>query len=395
MIKPLLACLLFGSLVHAAETTSDAEFDRGFGETKGMVQEDHAALDADRLKIGGTFQMEFIDAMLDGGTQGDYYQNPFTLLLYGDARLKDDVRAYVLGRYNYDPTINSSVASPLTGLTQSQGRGTLDEAKIQFNFSKKVFWTVGLQKIKWGVGRFWNPTDFINTERRNYFYADDFRSGQPMVKAHVPVGNANFYAILLEQTGNEFKRNAGAFRAEVPFKAGEVSVSVMSKYLQPVWWAADFSVAVGDFDVYGEGAMKATNDRSAAGGISYDFKYNDEDTASLGVEGFWQEQGQTTTTQYTTLLASGNFVPFYVGQFYVMSSLNLAKPGSWNNSNIAIYYVRNNNDSSDYWRASYSYSGWRDMTWVFSAGLHNGALSSEMRLGGQRVDLSILAKLAF
>ena len=36
---------------------------------------------------------------------------------------------------------------------------------LNFDIGRTVFVTAGRQRVKWGIGRFWNPTDFLQPAR--------------------------------------------------------------------------------------------------------------------------------------------------------------------------------------------------------------------------------------
>jgi hypothetical protein len=335
------------------------------------------------------------ESILENASQGDFFQSPWTLRLYLDGRLNDDLRAYVLSRQTYDPSVSGTSAPGIGSQDLVRSSSTLDELKIQFNLSKKVFWTLGLQKIKWGSGRFWNPTDFLNTTARDYFYGVDLRQGLPLLKAHLPLGSSNFYLIALENSGNQLKQIQLALRSEFAFDFGEVTASFLSPRSSSAWLGIDGSMGLGDFDVNMEFAYRGSDVKSAVLGFSYDWKYNDNDVANFGIEGFYQESGTRQVSDYLTLLATDRFIPFYVGQYYVMGVINLSKPASWNDSVVTSYYVRNFSDDSSYLRCMYTYTGYKDLDLSLAIGQRFGDASSEMKLGGQSTDLNALAKLQF
>jgi hypothetical protein len=315
-----LAGLLMAGLRVSAEdfpgetaTNIEDEFEKGFSKDKGMQAEDHRTVEADRLKMGGYLQAEWMAYQLEKSKVQDYITSPMTLELYLDAQMKNDVRAFFKGRLLHDSAVDESVPSPLTGGAQKQNTSYLDEMKISFNTRRKIFWTVGRQKIKWGASKFWNPTDFINMTKRDFLRQEDLRSGISMVKAHIPWRASNFYLIGVNEAANESSQNGLAGRFEIPINTSEWTMSAYSRKGQKTRLGSDISFALSDFDIYLEGAQTdVATDKSASGGLSYEFKYNDDDTATLGLEGFWQENGASDKAEYAARLAAGQFVPFYM-----------------------------------------------------------------------------------
>ena len=62
----------------------------------------------------------------------------------------------------------------------------LDQLWVNFDVERRVFVTAGKQHVKWGVGKFWNPTDYLHPVPRNPLAVFDERVGTTMVKLHVP-----------------------------------------------------------------------------------------------------------------------------------------------------------------------------------------------------------------
>lgn len=399
----LLAGLLVASANVSAEdfpggpaTSIEDEFEKGFSKDKGMQDEDHRIVEADRLKMGGYLQAEWMAYQLENAPVQDYITSPMTLELYLDAQMKNDVRAFFKGRLLNDSSVDESVPSPLTGGAQKQNTSYLDEMKISFNTRRKIFWTVGRQKIKWGASKFWNPTDFINMTKRDFLRQDDLRTGISMVKAHIPWRASNFYVIGVNEAASESSQNGIAGRFEIPINTSEWTLSAYSRKGQKTKLGSDISFALKDFDVYMEGAQTDIGtDKSASGGLSYEFKYNDDDTATVGLEGFWQENGASDKSSYATMLASGQFVPFHMGKSYTSASLFMMKPGSWNDSNLLFLAIMNNSDRSQYYRVTWIYTGISDLQWTVALGGRAGETGSEMKLFNQTYDAWVQMRVLF
>lgn len=375
---------------------SDEEFAKAFSSEKGVLDKDRASLDADRLKIGGSLQSEWLVYPLSSSAQKDASFNPMTLEMYMDSQLKNDLRFFFRGRMIHDPTVNEAVVSPITGQAQRQSTSSLDELRFSFHASRRVFFTLGRQKIKWGAARLWNPTDFLNLTRRDFLKTEDQRAGVALFKAHVPIGDANFYLIGINDRANETAQTGVAGRLEIPFSRGEWTVSGFSQRGQRARIGSDLSIALWDFDLFFEGAQTDYGkEKSASGGISYGFKYNDKDSITLAAETFWQEVGVTDKSTYATLIAAGQWVPFYVASSYASLSAYLASPGSWTGSTFSLSAIQNNVDSSQYYRASWIYTGMPDISWTVAMGWRAGQPDAEMRMFGLSQDYSVQAKLGF
>jgi hypothetical protein len=126
----------------------------------------------------------------------------------------------------YDPTAPASTPSlasaeqavlgydPSTGGLTAGVRGprvVLDQLWVNFDVDRRIFVTAGKQHVKWGVGKFWNPTDYLHPVPRNPLAVFDERVGTMMVKLHAPweaLGwNAYGVAVLEDISGLEEPTN--------------------------------------------------------------------------------------------------------------------------------------------------------------------------------------------
>lgn len=373
-----------------------AEFSKGFDTNKGILASEKEALDVDKLKIGGQLMYELYQYRFSGLPIEDWTQNPHTLSIYLDSQLKKGTRFFFKGHMVYDPAIDESILNPLTGVTLKRTESQIEELKLQFQINHKVFVTAGTQKIKWGTGHFWNPTDFLNSEARDFFKSEDQRSGLGLLKFHIPYGNHNFYLIEnFEKTNTNRSIGSGA-RAEIAFDKAEVSLTRYQRKGISSLSGADLSIGIGDFDVVAEAA--ASDDgtkKSASGGISYEWVYSEDDSAIFYLEGYWNKQGAKDKSEYPALLIAGQWQPFQIAESYQMASVLLMKPGNWNQSTMQLFAVRNQIDESLYYRGTYSWAGIEDLNLTASLGFRNGEDGTEMKMGGLFSDANLSATVNF
>ena len=76
-------------------------------------------------------------------------------------------------------------SSSIGGLAQRRP-ARLEQLWLKTNYKHTVFLTLGLQPIRWGVGRIWNPSDFLNDRQRDPVAVFDDRPG-PRTRLHFPV----------------------------------------------------------------------------------------------------------------------------------------------------------------------------------------------------------------
>jgi len=246
----------------------------------------------DPLKIGGQLYLRSLAQATEGQSlRSIRVSAPSLMDAYFDARPNDRVRAFVLGRMFFDPTLPAAgpdmvststmgnaaaPAVPLVSGTQST-RGpnsVLDQMWLRFDIKRTVFITSGRQHVKWGTGRFWTPTDYLHPQRRNPVATFDARPGFTMLKVHVPWEERgwNFYAFglvegvpKLDSTGRfpagsdttpTLGEIGGAGRAEIVLGTAELGLDAVVYRGQKPRFGGDLSFGIGDFDLYVDAGIR-------------------------------------------------------------------------------------------------------------------------------------------
>lgn len=362
------------------------------------------------LAIGGQLYLRAQATAQQGVPASDWFlSSPNLVDLYLDARPNDRVRGFLLGRMSYDPTLvpqtttlgQPVVTVPGVSATPRQNpRGVLDQLWVNFDLGHRVFVTAGKQHVKWGVGKFWNPTDYLHPVKRDPLAVFDPRTGTTMVKLHVPWEKRgwNFYGVaLLEDAAGQPEavdrvgRVASGGRAEIVLGPAELGVDALVQDGRRPRFGVDVSGGVWDLDLYAEAALRTGIDGSrwvpgppstadvfgyvrrdpegfvpqvTAGG-SWSRNYSDEDAVTLGAEYFYNDAGYDDPAVYPFLLAGaplvdvrdpaaprvaqrapGAFTPFYLGRHYAGAFVYLPRPGSWNDQFFTLSVLGNLSDRS-------------------------------------------------
>ena len=450
--------------IPSAETARDSQV---LGGTQNAMFSEEAAPE-DPLKIGGQLYLRAQTTGSRGQSVGNWsFGAPSLLDAYLDARPNDRVRAFVLGRMTFDPTLPSSAggsesiravsatgstsgSQSLSSLFQQPTRGptvNLDQMWLRFDVARTVFVTAGKQHVRWGTGHFWAPSDFLHLRPRNPLDVFDARTGTTMLKLHLPIESRawNFYGYLLtESTGatSTLGSVAAAARAELVFGPAELGIGALARRNQKPKLASDLSFGVGDFDFYGELALRSGNeiDRvrydSAAvapvpgtppswqtpdaaardaleqvvdayypvyrsrgykpqvvGGASYAQKYNDNDTFTLGGEYFYNALGYESPASYPGLVLphsqslndSANF--FYLGRQYAALYLSFPAPFSFDNHTFTLSTLGNLSDRSFITRFDYSLVALTHLRFEAFVSARYGNENGEFRFGVQHLNL--------
>lgn len=262
------------------------------GTSKSKFDTDEAK--SDPLRIGANLNM-FGQAFFQEGREfaKQSVSLPMLLETYMDGRPTDRLRAYGVARLQYDPSRppggTTTTTTPtmgdmnmgmtglslpgvggvgLTGTTAQNPAVALDQLWLRFDIARKVYLTVGRQKIRWGTARVWFPTDYLNSAPRDPFNPFDVRLGVNMVKVHVPVEKLgwNFYAYGIFDNigvGNSqltIGNLGGALRAEFVVWQAELGLGAIWQNGRRPRYAVDLSLPLGPFDVYGEVALRDGRD---------------------------------------------------------------------------------------------------------------------------------------
>ncbi len=318
----------------------------------------------DALKVGGLLYLRAATSGQAATPAADWrLSSPNLLDVYLDVRPNDRVRGFVLGRMLYDPSLppaGSALPSRLEpatifNRTVANPTGVLDQLWINFDVQRTVFVTAGRQHVKWGVGRFWNPTDYLHPVRRDPLATFDVRTGTTMVKLHLPweARGWNLYgmAILDDVAGelpvkpdgtqdatNRLGRLGAGGRAEVVLGPVELGLDAVAQQGHRPRFGADVSAGIWDVDVYAEAAFRTQVDtprwRKVPGapdsaplleryerfnpleltpqvvvGATYSAKYSDEDSVTFGAEYFYDHSGYAGPEIYPVLLGVAAISP--------------------------------------------------------------------------------------
>ncbi len=366
------------------------------------------ALD-DTLAIGGTMWLQIQATAFDEGPIGESaLSSPNLVDVFLDGRPNDRLRGFLQGRLTYDPTAGDAGGGSvldLGGGGQAETQVQLDQLWLRFDVARTVFVTAGKQRIRWGSGRLWNPTDFLNQQRLNPIALFDIRLGVPLIKAHVPVESLgwNFYAVANLEGASALERVGGAVRAELLLGDTELSLSAALRQGSAQRFGIDFTAPIWDFDVRVELALvhddpnprlPAFDERvltddtlevlsnpnvnvtaedvivayvpepinrrrdwipQVVVGTEIAIRYSDRDTLILGLEYFFNDAGYADEDVYPRLLLAGRFNPLDVGRHYLGFFGSLIGPGDWDDTSLVVSAIANLSDLSGVVRGDLSF----------------------------------------
>lgn len=385
---------MFGAPPEAApaapETTADADRDARIFGTPGPADLPAAPepikIDLDPLTIGGRLWLR-LDGNIFAETDADeqLLSMPNLLDVYLDARPIERVRAYVSARFSYDPTVSEGADDDTaTLLGQVRSDASLNELWLRFDVARRAFFTLGAQRVRWGTGRVWNPTDVLNRQRLDPLAPADLRTGVPIMRAEMPIAalNGSLTVVGLIDQANRVGQVGGAARLQMAGDGVEASLIASAQADEPVLLGADLSAGLGPFDVYGEALVShggnprqwvgdfnlttltvPTAERrdddwilQAVGGVEWPISYGDDDLFVLGAEYLFNDAGYDGNDLYPWLIAQGDFQPFYLGRHYLAAYAVLANPGEWDATSFVLTSVNNLSDGTGVARVNISHA---------------------------------------
>ncbi|MEQ8980404.1 MAG: hypothetical protein RL846_20870 [Deltaproteobacteria bacterium] len=386
-----------------AETATASRDARVLSGGEGLLDRLASAAEAadDYLDIGGTLWLwGQWDASRSGEPEAFPLRSPSFFEVYLDARPSNRVRGFVKVRTNYDFTVAPG-DTDFTGQPVDSTRFALDQAWLKFDIARRVFVTFGKERQRWGSGRLWNPTDFLNPGLIDPFAFFDLRLGVPILKLHYPVESLgwNFYAIAQLDGANRIDEVGGAFRAEFVFAKTEIAASAAVRKDQPLRLGLDVTSGVWWFDLRAELALRYNEKRSfyrgrlavdvdengdeiltlptafdrsndwlpqAVLGAEIQLPYSDRDNVTLVLEYFYNSVSFEDESLYLVPLAAGfgafgvggtsavPFNPLFLGEHYIALSAVLFGPGDWDDTTFVFAGVTNLSDQSTTLNLNYS-----------------------------------------
>ena len=327
----------------------------------------------DPLAIGGQVYVRLMSYIASEGPFTEQsLRMPNLVDLYLDARPDPRVRAFFNGRLQADPTIKKG-AKDMYGGEMDAFDVMIDQLWIKTDIAHMVYLTLGMQRIKWGASRLWNPTDFLNADKLDSLAVFDERTGVTALKVHVPIESLgwNLYAFGLFDGLDAIEDVGGGVRAEIVFETVEMSLSAAFGKGRRTSLGVDISAGIWDLDIHAEVGFTNEANRTrythtgpldltaflapktreldnwfvrVSGGLDYSFKPNDDDVITIGAEYFYNPLGYSDPKIYPLLFANGAAEPFYMGQHYGALFVMYPSPGNWDEASFMLSNIGNLSD---------------------------------------------------
>ncbi|NBV82784.1 hypothetical protein EBR57_01475 [bacterium] len=175
-----------------------------------------------------------------------------TLLSYSQANIFMDTRL----KKGAKVFLNVELSQLASSNASTGTLATIREVFLDFNINRAIYIRTGKQVLQWGRSYFWNPTDLVNTEQRDFFQLNRFRDGSYGTRVHVPFGaEQNIYLFFNQQNATNIDKIAVAAKYEFLIGNSEVGLSTWQKKNAVSLYGIDFSTRFWNLDVKGESSF--------------------------------------------------------------------------------------------------------------------------------------------
>lgn len=196
-------------------------------------------------EVTTVFQPSLQRAWFDEGQHSsDAAFSSFTVgALFLDARLPGGFKAFGNSELRYDP-INDTIFF------------SMRELFLDANIKNRIYFRAGKQVLQWGRCFFWNPTDLINIEKKQFIRKIGSREGAYGLKMHVPFGTkANIYSFIDTRRINRIDSISATAKVEFLIGGTEMAMSIWGKKGRKPVYAYDVSSNLWNFLLCGEIAL--------------------------------------------------------------------------------------------------------------------------------------------
>jgi hypothetical protein len=171
---------------------------------------------------------------------------------------KDDLYTYIVGNFFLDSRIKSNLKffanTEVDHISQLDTTTiSLREMFVDFSIKNKVYVRTGKQVLQWGRCYLWNPTDYINIDKKIFLTRIGYQEGTYGLRFHVPWGaKYNWYTFVDTQNADSMKQVPVATKFEFLVGRTEMALNYWVKDSFRSAYGYDFSTRVGSFDILGE-----------------------------------------------------------------------------------------------------------------------------------------------
>lgn len=183
------------------------------------------------------------------------------LELFLDSKVNEIARAHIAGRLYYS-----------TIKFEKEYRSYFDEGYIDLNFNNHLLLRVGKQRIVWGTGMAWNPSDILNPVKDPLDPLEQ-KQGALSLNADIPLGdgweimqNPSFTAVFVPKVSGAdvLDTNCAQIALKIYFLMGSFDINFISSFIEtkkPIWGLALAGVLFDELELHGEAVFQNGTER--------------------------------------------------------------------------------------------------------------------------------------
>ncbi len=366
-------------------------------------------LEGERMRWGGRLEASFeskwkyydiLPKFRDLNNPDEVSFTPdFGAIMYFDAKPNKNFR--VFGKFE--------ASYPFTSMEDY----TIYELFSDFNWKERLFFRLGKQKIKWGVGYFFSPADTINLTTIDPENVDAEKEGPLAFKTQFSFSKHNLYFYIIAD--DITRPDELAYAPKIEFVVGpvETGIGFYFKKNSAPRGIVTLTIPVFEIDFFGELALSYGSDRNFvhSNGTSYKQKKRAFCSTTLGLSYFntdldlyivgqyyYNGEGYRNSDKYSTALALMGMnrinlkdVSFF-GRHYGAFSINWDKIFE-SDVGISLYWIGNFNDGSGQVLPSFDWDPFKHVTLSLSFPFFYGEVMDEFTPQGKNFSIAIKALL--
>lgn len=177
---------------------------------------------------------------------------------FADLRQSELVRLYMAGSLNYDPV------AYLSSKQYKEPTYALDELFVDTEIGEKVFFRLGKQRISWGVGYWYKPSDVLSLSAIDPDSPTAVREGPFAFKIDVPMKLNHGMIYIVPPLSSNASTSSVASKYDLVVNGWELSFGGFARadLLARPRAVFTFTGALGSFDIYGENVILYGSDRT-------------------------------------------------------------------------------------------------------------------------------------
>ncbi len=216
-----------------------------------------ALAEENKMDFGGSFEVRGIgqeknsDFLLNTFSPADAPPMGTSLNLRGDLAFTPADQVAVKLRLGY--MTDSTMQTGSTGTHTSNGTFTLDRGYIDFTPNSLLSLRVGKQRLAWGTGYAWNPTDILDLPRTAFTAADD-PEGVVAFRGDLALGPATGQVFLVPSTdpGSDWEKSGRAVRLKASPAGVDLTAGWVKHGTDPAAVTGDFAYSLSGVGLHGE-----------------------------------------------------------------------------------------------------------------------------------------------